>query len=163
MTSAGGNNTGGGDPNANNPPDANPTAASGNNNNNNNNNTGDSSGKNTPSSNHVNAPSTMTGSTTAMPLTTSGNKMLVIGGILIVYNPGGTVATATPEAFYKKTERIHMQQDKRADLYEKATRTRLTVKFDLLLSTFSDKDKHNMYNVGVLLKRFRNHLRSSMI
>jgi hypothetical protein len=47
------------------------------------------------------------------------------------------------------------RKSNRADLYEKATHIRLTVKFDLLSSTFRDEDKlDNTYNVGVLLNCF---------
>lgn len=85
-------------------------------------------------------------------------KTIVVGGVSIEYDPAGTT-TPDSEAFYKKTERAAMKPDKLADLFEKATRTKLTVKFDTVSSTFSDEDKlDDTYNLGILINRFKSHL-----
>lgn len=83
---------------------------------------------------------------------------LTVGGISIDYDPGVT-QTSDTEAFYKKAERANLTADKLADLFEKATRSKLTVKFDIVSSTFSDEDKlDDTYNLGILINRFKNHL-----
>jgi hypothetical protein len=100
-------------------------------------------------------------SVSSVEMTGGGNSSTAttvqVGNETITYDPAGTT-TADAEAFYKKTERAKLDADKLADLFEKATRTKLTVKFDLISSTFSDEDKlDDTYNIGILVNRFKNH------
>jgi hypothetical protein len=82
-----------------------------------------------------------------------------LGGEEIEFDTAGASGAKLAPAFYSKTECENLTPDKRADLYGKATQSRLTMKFDLVSSTFSDEDKLNdTFNIGILVNKFNNHL-----
>jgi hypothetical protein len=102
--------------------------------------------------------STATGTQTGSMTTGGANNIMVLfGGETIEYNPNGIAAQKT-EAFYKKQDREPMAPDKKADLFDKATKPGLTAKFDLMSATFSDEDKlDDTYSIGILVNRFKAH------
>jgi hypothetical protein len=69
-----------------------------------------------------------TSTTTAANTTASSStnsSFVGIGGEMVEYLPTGNVVASDAEAFYKKTKRSGLLPDKRADLYDKATQTKL--------------------------------------
>jgi hypothetical protein len=81
-----------------------------------------------------------------------------VGAEVVEYDPTGGSVVGANEANYKKIDLAPMAPDKLADLFDKATRTKLTMEFDLISSTFSDTDKlDDNYNIGILILRFKNH------
>jgi hypothetical protein len=63
------------------------------------------------------------------------------------------------EILYKKADRAQLQPDKLATLFDKATKTQFTGKFDLVSPTFNEEDKlDDTYNIGLLINRYKNHL-----
>jgi hypothetical protein len=119
-----------------------------------------SSGQSQGSGNQMVPTMTPTTTSTQTSSTTTGganNIMVVLGGETIEYNPSG-IAVQKLEAFYKKQDREPMAPDKKAALFDKATKPGLTAKFDLKLATFSDEDKlDDTYSIGILVNRFKAH------
>jgi hypothetical protein len=106
---------------------------------------------------------TLTSTTTSTPTssTTTGganNITVVLGGETIEVNPNGIAAQNTEALFYKKQDREPMEPDKKAALFDKATKPGLTAKFDLISATFSNEDKlDDTYSIGILVNRFKAH------
>jgi hypothetical protein len=103
------------------------------------------------------APSTTT-ATSSSTATNPNVTTITLGSEVIEYDPNGA-STSLVEVFFKKADRAQLQPDKLATLFEKATKTQFTGKFDLVSPTFNDEDKlDDTYNIGLLINRYKNHL-----
>jgi hypothetical protein len=80
-----------------------------------------------------------------------------INGVDIRLNDTAAVlASALP--FYKKEERKNLSEDKRNDLFEKATKKAHT-KYDLISLSLTDEDKlDDTYNLSMLIGKTKDHL-----
>jgi hypothetical protein len=80
-----------------------------------------------------------------------------INGVDITINETAAVlASALP--FYEKEERKNLSEDKRNDLFEKATKKAHT-KYDLISLSLTDEDKlDDMYNLSMLIGKTKDHL-----
>jgi hypothetical protein len=88
--------------------------------------------------------------------TPGGNTVTINGRTITVSSTAQTVSTGSTPLF-KKENRIQLSEDKRNDLFDKATKAR-TTKFDLLTLTLSEEDKlDDTYNIGIQIAQLRNH------
>jgi hypothetical protein len=118
-----------------------------------------SGGTQQPASTGTQASQTQTTAASSSTMTSAQQRATFsVGTEIVEYDPTGGSVVGANEAYYKKTDRAPMAPDKLADLFDKATRTKLTVKFDLISSTFNESDKlDDNYNIGILVLRFKNH------
>jgi Zinc knuckle len=100
----------------------------------------------------------MTSSETPAPgPSTPQLKTVTINGhpITVAATPQTVSAGNTP--LYKKENRINLSEDKRNNLFDKATKTRST-KFDLVPLTLSEEDKlDDTYNLGIQIAQLQSH------
>jgi Zinc knuckle len=99
-----------------------------------------------------------TSSSNPVPSTTQpALRTVTINGrtVSVAATPQTIHAGNTP--LYKKENRSALPEDKRNDLFDKATKTRST-KFDLVTLTLSEEDKlDDTYNIGIQIAQLRSH------
>ena len=83
---------------------------------------------------------------------------VTVGGEEIEYDATAASQGTQAIVLFKKEKREALAEEKRNDLFEKVTKTKLT-KFDLVSMTLSEEDKlDDTYNLGVLVTKMKNHL-----
>jgi hypothetical protein len=81
-----------------------------------------------------------------------------IGGVKIKLAATARKDQVEDAPMFKKEERSKLTEDKRNDLYEKATKNVLT-KFDLMSLSIKDEDKlDDTYNMHILIAKMKAHL-----
>jgi hypothetical protein len=84
-------------------------------------------------------------------------KLLKLGYIEIELADDENKTTTIVQPLYPKDLRNAMGEEKKVDLFEKATKTKFT-KFDLLALTLSNEDKlDGTYNLGIQIGKMKNH------
>jgi hypothetical protein len=91
-------------------------------------------------------------SSTSTPRTT-----VTINGRTICITSQAQTVTAGNTPLFKKENRTQLSEDKRNDLFDKATKTRST-KFGLVTLTLSEEDKlDDTYSIGIQLAQLKSH------
>jgi Zinc knuckle len=99
--------------------------------------------------------SNSSGSSSSM--TTPGGNSVTINGRVINVSSTAQVISSGSTPLFKKENRVQLSEDKRNDLFDKATKVR-TTKFDLLTLTLSEEDKlDDTYNIGIQIAQLRSH------
>jgi hypothetical protein len=94
---------------------------------------------------------------TSTSTSTSMMSKVMIDGEEIKYDAGNTTTTKVVILF-PKDKRVKLSKEKKTDLFEKATKAKLT-KFDLVSLMLSDEDKlDDTYCIGVQVTKMSNHL-----
>jgi Zinc knuckle len=84
-------------------------------------------------------------------------KLLKLGDIEIELADDENKTTTIVQPLYPKDLRKSMGEEKKVDLFEKATKTKFT-KFDLVALTLSNEDKlDDTYNLGIQIGKMKNH------
>lgn len=85
----------------------------------------------------------------------SNSNMLTFGSVMIEINDDKGEVVEGDEVLYRKEERNKLTEDKLADLYDKATKTKHK-KFDFINLTLSDEDKlDDTYNLDMIIRKMR--------
>jgi hypothetical protein len=80
--------------------------------------------------------------------------VVMIGGAPVIRNSVKNTMFERPAILYKKEDQASLNDEKRAILYEKATKTRHNRKFDVISLTLTDADKlDETYNLEILIKK----------
>lgn len=96
-------------------------------------------------------------STTGAGTQTAATSTQTVGGVVIELSDVANTTSVASKPLYKKDERYKLSEDKLIDLFDKATRTKIT-KFDLLSLTLSSEDKlDDTYNLGIQIGKLRAH------
>jgi hypothetical protein len=96
--------------------------------------------------------------TSESDLKMAAEEEVQIGGITVKLATTAKILQAVDTPMFKKGDRKVLSEDKRNDLFEKATKNVLT-KFDLLSLSIKDEDKlDETYNIHILLAKMRAHL-----
>ena len=81
-----------------------------------------------------------------------------VGGMKIKLSATAQAAQVEATPMFKKTERKALSEDKRNDLFDKATKNVLT-KFDLMTLSIKDEDKlDDTYNMHILISKMKAHM-----
>jgi hypothetical protein len=82
---------------------------------------------------------------------------VTINGRVISFTATAQAVTLGNTTLYKKENRSLLSEDKRNDLFDKATKTRST-KFDLVTLTLSEEDKlDDTYSLGIQIAQLKSH------
>ena len=105
-----------------------------------------------------NSTSGYTTSATMVQDTSEQSREISISGIKIKISATPREVTTEEVPLYPKEQRNALTQDKRNDLFEKASKEILKPKFDLISLNLNDEDKlDDTYNVGIQIAKMRSH------
>jgi hypothetical protein len=95
--------------------------------------------------------------TSSSSSSTPSSGSITIGGRVINISTTARTHSVGTGPLFKKESRSLLPEDKRNDLFDKATRARST-KFDLVTLTLSEEDKlDDTYSIGIQLAQVKNH------